>query len=96
VFVAPGQGEYHRLGLTVSRQVGKAVVRNRVKRRLREIFRTRRPELPGCYDIVVHTRTEIRDLSFDELARAFVQAVRRATRPQSPGKAADTRRERSR
>ena len=45
-----------RLGLTVSRRVGPAVVRSRVKRRIRETFRARRALLPGCADVVVIAR----------------------------------------
>lgn len=44
-----------RLGLTVSRKVGGAVVRNRVKRRIRESFRTRRVRLRAL-DVVVIAR----------------------------------------
>ena len=46
-----------RLGITASRKVGKAVVRQRVKRRVREIFRRwkGRPKLVGL-DIVVHLK----------------------------------------
>ncbi|HEX2485619.1 MAG TPA: ribonuclease P protein component [Myxococcota bacterium] len=45
-----------RLGLTVSRRVGPAVVRSRVKRRIRETFRARRGLLPGSADVVVIAR----------------------------------------
>lgn len=45
-----------RLGLTVSRRVGGSVVRNRVKRRIRETFRARRGLLPGAADVVVIAR----------------------------------------
>jgi ribonuclease P protein component len=44
-FYLAADGDRHRLGLTVPRQVGGAVVRNRVKRRLREIFRLHREVL---------------------------------------------------
>ena len=62
-----------RLGVTVSRKVGNAVVRNRVKRRIREWFRRDGHSLvPGC-DIVVIARAAAADLSgagaFAELCR---------------------------
>ncbi len=45
-----------RLGLSVSRRVGNAVVRNRWKRRLRDVFRRLRPRLPAGLDLVVVVR----------------------------------------
>jgi ribonuclease P protein component len=47
---------YSRLGLSVSRKVGGAVVRNRWKRLLREAFRLSRPQLPVGVDLVVVAR----------------------------------------
>ena len=50
-------GERPRLGVTVSRRIGNAVVRNRVKRRVREIFRAEmRASLPARTSIVVIAR----------------------------------------
>jgi ribonuclease P protein component len=45
-----------RLGLAVPKAVGTAVVRNRIKRRLRELFRERSPELPPDHDYVLVVR----------------------------------------
>jgi ribonuclease P protein component len=51
LILAPGETPVSRLGLTVSRKVGGAVQRNRLKRRLREIFRLRRLGLEGSWDL---------------------------------------------
>ncbi len=48
-----------RLGLSVGRAAGGAVVRNRIKRRLREAFRLQRADLPTGYDVVVTVRRHV-------------------------------------
>ena len=47
---------YPRFGISVSRRVGNAVVRNLWKRRLREAFRMARPKFPESFDVVVIVR----------------------------------------
>ncbi len=65
-----------RLGLAVSRRVGSAVVRNRVKRRFREIFRAVAPGFLHPVDLVVIARKGVDSIPFSELKQQFAHAVR--------------------
>ncbi len=56
VYAQPNELAYPRLGLSVSRSVGNAVKRNRIKRLLREAFRLMQHDLPKGYDFVVVVR----------------------------------------
>lgn len=89
--IAPAVQPHARLGITVSRQVGKAVRRNRVKRLVREVFRTHRALLPPQSDLVVIARAGCRVDSArevaDELAQAssaLAQACRRGPARRAP------------
>jgi ribonuclease P protein component len=76
-----------RLGITVSKRVGNAVVRNRVKRSIREWFRQVREVLPGGSDIVVIARRTARDLSSPEIA-AVLDGMIHGARAQGGGRSA--------
>jgi ribonuclease P protein component len=58
VYGRPNDAGHARLGLSVSRKVGKAVVRNRWKRLIREAFRTSPDRLPLGLDLVVIPRAD--------------------------------------
>jgi ribonuclease P protein component len=60
--------ERPRLGVTVSRRVGNAVVRNRIKRGVREWFRRSRKGLEERVDLVVIARASARELSTQEIS----------------------------
>ncbi len=66
-----------RLGLTTGAKIGKAVRRNRVRRRLREIYRLREPGLKPGYDLVVVARGRAVEASYRELERHFASLLKR-------------------
>jgi len=69
--------EHHRLGVTVSRRIGNAVVRNRVKRRFREIFRRSCDNIPHHFDFVVNAKRHCATVSFHALSAEFQAAMHR-------------------
>jgi ribonuclease P protein component len=62
-----------RIGLTVPKALGGAVVRNRIKRRLREAIRDALPLLTAPVDVILHPRRSVLDLDFAQLKREVAQ-----------------------
>ena len=66
VVLAPGATGSPRLGLAVTRRLGKAVRRNRVKRLLREFFRRHKAELPPR-DIIIMAKKGAEALNYQQV-----------------------------
>jgi len=66
-----------QLGLVVSRKVGKAVVRNRVKRYIRQFFRTHAPRFAEPLRLVVIARHTAADLDYEQCVRSLHQTLSR-------------------
>lgn len=68
---------HNRLGLTVGTKVGHAVVRNRVRRRLREAYRLSEGQFLSGYDIVIVARTRAASATYQELFQGLMAASRK-------------------
>ena len=69
-------GEGPRVGLTVGRALGGAVVRNRIKRRLREAVRLNLAQLARAVDVVINPRKSAASVEFQELVQQVAGAFR--------------------
>ena len=65
-----------RIGITVSRKVGGAVVRNRIKRLVRENFRRMRLVKTGAWDINIIAKKDAANLSFDEVGSSLAELLK--------------------
>lgn len=85
--IAPNREGRARLGMTASRKVGGAVVRQRLKRRVREVYRRweGRGRLPAA-DLVVHLKPAAAAASFGELEAELERLLGLVLRPPRPGR----------
>jgi ribonuclease P protein component len=79
VFAAPNQLGHLRLGLSVSRKVGNAVLRNRLRRLFRETFRLTRGEMPTGLDLILIPRSS-REPTLADLKQSLPELVRKLAR----------------
>ena len=68
----------NEVGITVSKELGKAVIRNRTRRRLREVYRLNEELFTPGWDIVVVARTRAVDADFGKLTAAYLSLAEKA------------------
>jgi ribonuclease P protein component len=76
VFVLPNGRNVSRYGLTTPRKLGRAHERNRIRRRVREILRRRRNELPAGVDVVLNPRRSVLERGFEPLRAELVSLLK--------------------
>lgn len=80
LFVKNNGLEYPRYGLSVGKKIGGAVLRNRVKRLMREIMRDILKDIEGGFDLVLVGKKGISSISFRELKEKINELILRATK----------------
>lgn len=78
VFIMNNYQDKNRFGVVVSKKVGNAVHRNRIKRQLRAIVKDKLEGLKGGYDIVIIARKTSKNTLYDLLEKDFLQVMKRA------------------
>ena len=69
--------DHNRLGLTASVKLGSAVVRNRCRRRLREVYRLQSPRLRQGWDLILVARSRTAKVTWKELNDTFLKLCRK-------------------
>jgi ribonuclease P protein component len=64
-----------RFGFSIKKELGSAVVRNRIRRRMREIVRCHRQEIPAGWDIVIHPKKGLERAPFAALTMDLLRAL---------------------
>jgi ribonuclease P protein component len=75
VFFRANELPQSRFGFSIKKALGGAVVRNRIRRRLREIVRCHRAEIPAGWDIVIHPKTGVARAPFATLTTDLLRLL---------------------
>ncbi len=78
LFVVPNQNGSNRIGFVVGKKVGNSVIRNRVKRLMREVFRSQNDTLKQGYDMILLARYRASDLDFWVCKNEFIKLAQKA------------------
>ena len=79
LYVLHKQEQSHfRFGLSVSKKIGNAVTRNRVKRLIREVFHQLQDELIQTNDYVIIARKPAAEMNFEEIKKSLIHVMKKA------------------
>ncbi len=78
LYARPNKLDINRVGITVSKKLGHAVVRNRVRRRLREVYRLNEEQFRHGWDIVVVARSRCITADFQSITKAYLTLAAKA------------------
>ena len=73
-----------RFGISVKKALGGAVVRNRIRRRIREILRRSKTEIPAGWDMVIHPKRSVAEAPFAPLQAELLRLLKNVPVPKRP------------
>ena len=76
LFVRPNDLPLSRFGFSIKKALGGAVVRNRIRRRLREMVRCHRQEIPAGWDFVMHPKSSVAKAPMPVLTAELLRLVK--------------------
>jgi len=76
VFVRANELAWSRFGFSIKKALGGAVVRNRIRRRLREMVRCHRQEIPAGWDFVMHPKSSVATAPMPALTAELLRLVK--------------------
>ncbi|MCT2535522.1 ribonuclease P protein component [Aquibacillus koreensis] len=82
-FLKKDEQKHFRVGLSVSKKIGNAVVRNQVKRYLRQAFLELDGQVSNQYDFIIIARKPIRDMDFHQVKKSLMHVLSKSKLLQS-------------
>lgn len=76
LYVRKNNLEETRLGITITKKIGNAVTRNRIRRRIKEIYRLNIHRIKDGYDLIFIPKKNVIDISYKELESALIHILK--------------------
>lgn len=70
---------HFRLGVSVSKKLGNAVVRNRLRRQMKEIVRLHKDQILGGYDLILIARKPVANMSYHQMEKSIIHILKKAS-----------------
>ncbi len=77
-FILPNSQQQSRIGITATRKTGNSVERNRLRRRVRELYRRNKWRVPPGIDIVINVKDGLARAGYDEIEKDFAKMLERS------------------
>ena len=76
LYILKNDEDYNRVGYSITKKIGNSVVRNKVRRRMKEIYRLNVDKLETGYDLIIIPKKNVVDISYKELESAMLHILK--------------------